>query len=68
MLFDIVSYNQQRPGTYRQDLTTLMGDLAAGQLRPIIAAELLLAGARRAQQMELGAEARRKVALVCWER
>jgi NADPH2:quinone reductase len=67
MLFDIVSYNQENPDYYKEDLTALMGDLAAGQLKPIIAAEFPLSEARRAQEMVLQAQARGKVVLVVGE-
>lgn len=63
-LFDLVSFNDKNPGTYREDLTRLVAHLDAGQLHPTVAKRLTLGQARQAQELLLGREVQGKIVLL----
>jgi len=49
--YSIQTLKRLRPALFRRDLTTLLGLLRDGQIRPIVAGRLPLAEARRAHEM-----------------
>jgi NADPH:quinone reductase-like Zn-dependent oxidoreductase len=63
-LFNITSFYKQNPGTFAQDLQELTDYLAAGQLKPALAATFPLEEAPRALEHLRSAEARGKVVLL----
>lgn len=64
VLFDVVRFNEKNPGFYSGDLTHLMGELAAGNLSPLVDRQLPLSKAREAQEALLRRETTGKVVLV----
>ncbi|UCC88849.1 MAG: zinc-binding dehydrogenase [Anaerolineales bacterium] len=65
MLFDLVRFNKKNPAWYAQDLKTLMGYLAEGEIKPVIARQMPLVEVRQAQELLLGAKVRGKIVLMC---
>ena len=62
--YDIRPEKKKHPDWFRADLTTLLGLLAAGSLRPVIAARLPLEDAVRAHQQLERAEVQGKLVLI----
>lgn len=64
VFYDVRPLMHKRPDWYREDLTTLFGLLAAGQLHPVIAARLPLAEAARAHLLVERAAVEGKLVLI----
>lgn len=62
--YDIRSQKKKRPGWFREDLTALLGLLAAGTLRPVIAQRLPLEDVVKAHQQVEHAEVQGKLVLI----
>jgi NADPH2:quinone reductase len=66
-LFDVVQLNKKNPTWYTEDLKVLMGYLAEGKIKPVIARRMPLVEAREAQELILEAKVKGKVVLICSE-
>jgi NADPH2:quinone reductase len=64
LLFDVVQYNKKNPGFFAEDLRVLMGYLAEGKIKPVIARRMPLVEASQAQELLIGAKVSGKIVLV----
>lgn len=65
MGYNVMVMKAGRPDWYREDLSTLLGLLASGKIRPLIAERIPLADAARAHQLLDDAAVAGKLVLVC---
>jgi NADPH2:quinone reductase len=66
-LFVVDSYNKKNPNLYPEDLKVLMGYLAKGKIKPVIAKRMPLVEARKAQELIWEAKVKGKIVLICNE-
>ena len=64
LIYAVEDYCKKHIAHYREDLTTLLGWLKAGKIKPLIAETLPLEQAPQAQQMLLEAKVRGKILLL----
>jgi NADPH:quinone reductase-like Zn-dependent oxidoreductase len=64
-LFDLVAFNKKNPTWYAEDMKVLIGNLAEGEIKPVIAKRMPLVDARQAQELLLGAKVKGKIVLIC---
>jgi NADPH2:quinone reductase len=66
-LFVVDSYNKKNPKLYEKDLKVLMGYLADGKIKPVIAKRMPLVEASKAQKLIWEAKVKGKIVLICNE-